>query len=420
MTDLFWPGGYRAGELMTDRALVAALVRVELAWHGVLAAAGVAPAAKLPLPPDLGELSDAELAELDRAAEESGNPVIPLLSTLRSRLDHYDPEVAQWLHRGLTSQDVMDTALVLLLREVLDATWSEVARQSWALRELAQQHRGTLASGRTLTQHAVPITFGLMAATWLQGILDAAEDLQRARDHLSVQVGGAAGTLAAIAELVGDSDPDPAGRAEALAADLAGALALRPATPWHTNRRIITRTGDALVAVTDAWGRVANDVLVRVRPELGELSEGGDPSRGSSSTMPHKQNPVLSVQIRRAALTAPGLGASLHVAAAAQVDQRADGGWHAEWGALRTLARQTVVAARQATELIDNLVVHADRIGWTARNAVDDLLAEQRSIRKVRGQAGEPTDPDGYLGATDRLIDAAVRRANLLLEQAER
>jgi 3-carboxy-cis,cis-muconate cycloisomerase len=136
--------------------------------------------------------------------------------------------------------------------------------------------------------------------------------------------------------------------------------------------------------------------------------------------MPHKQNPVLSVQIRRAALTAPGLGASLHVAAAAQVDQRADGGWHAEWGALRTLARQTVVAARQATELIDNLVVHADRIGWTARNAVDDLLAEQRSIRKLRGQAGEPTDPDGYLGATDRLIDAAVRRANLFLEQAER
>ena len=185
-------------------------------------------------------------------------------------------------------------------------------------------------------------------------------------ESLPVQVGGAAGTLAAVAELARAVDADPAARAVSLAGDLAVRLSLRPAPPWHTNRRPITRLGDAMVAATDAWGHIANDVLLRSRPEIAELSEGGGPGRGGSSTMPHKQNPVLSVLIRRAALTAPSLGASLHAAAAAAVDERPDGGWHAEWAPLRTLARQTVVVAMQTTELVAGLVVHTDRMRATA------------------------------------------------------
>jgi 3-carboxy-cis,cis-muconate cycloisomerase len=412
MIDLFWPGDARAGDLMTNRALVAALVRVELAWYEVLADAAIAPRVQLPPESVLSAVSDHELGELAESAESGGNPVIPLLVLLRSRLDQVASGASPWLHKGLTSQDAMDTALVLQLRDVLSAVLAEVGFQVQALRDLADRHRRTLAAARTLTQHAVPTTFGLTAAGWLQAVLDVADDLVRVNDSLPVQVGGAAGTLAAIAELAGSD-----AHAIALGEDLAERLELQSSVPWHTSRRPLTRTADALVAVTDAWGRIANDVLIRVRPEIGELSEGSVPGRGGSSTMPHKRNPVLSVLIRRAALAAPGLSAVLHAAAAAAVDERPDGGWHAEWAPLRTLSRQTVVAGRETTELLSNLVVHVDRMRDTAEQAAEDLLAEQRSIRELL--SGEPPSLEltGYLGATELLIDAALERADRFVKE---
>jgi 3-carboxy-cis,cis-muconate cycloisomerase len=142
-------------------------------------------------------------------------------------------------------------------------------------------------------------------------------------------------------------------------ADLARRLGLDDARPWHTQRRPVTRVADALVAATDACGRIARDVLTLTRAEIGELSEARG---GGSSSMPHKANPVLSVLVRRAALTTPQLAATLHLAAADQVDERADGAWHAEWDTLRLLARRSVVAVSQTAELLDGLRVHPDRM----------------------------------------------------------
>jgi 3-carboxy-cis,cis-muconate cycloisomerase len=168
--------------------------------------------------------------------------------------------------------------------------------------------------------------------------------------------------------------------------------------PWHTARAPLTRFADALVTATDAWGRIANDILIRSRPEIGELREG---TGGSSSAMPNKRNPVLSVLIRRAALAAPPLAATLHTAAASAVDERPDGAWHLEWATVRTLTRRAVVAASQTAELLAGLEVDERRMAATLEAARPGIDAEQRKY----GTAGP------YRGATDQIIDAVLARA---------
>jgi 3-carboxy-cis,cis-muconate cycloisomerase len=376
MTDLLWPGDARAGDLFTDVSVVAAMVRVESAW---LAARGIRS--------DLLEITDISAL----FAEGGGNPVIPLVKILRAG----NPAVAEHLHTGLTSQDVLDTALALCLRSVAAKTIHNLDQQVYALASLADRQRGTRMVARTLTQHAIPTTFGLKAANWLHAVLDAREVLTSSAD-LPVQIGGAAGTLAAPAAVAGSPST---------ALDLVGAtariLGLPARPPWHTARAPFTRIADALVTCTDAWGKIANDVLLASRPEVGELSEPIEEGRGGSSAMPNKQNPVLSVLIRRAALAAPPLAATMHIAAANAIDERPDGSWHVEWSTLRTLSRRTVVAAEQTTELVSGLVVHADRMATTLAAAYPGIDAERRRT------GGEQP----YLGANDQLIDAALARA---------
>jgi 3-carboxy-cis,cis-muconate cycloisomerase len=258
----------------------------------------------------------------------------------------------------------------------------------------------------------VPVTFGAKAASWLDGILDAAEDLVAIGAALPVQAGGAAGTGAAVAELA-----DSPLAVETAGAALASRLGLTASPPWHTRRRPVTRAGDALVALDDTLGRIANDVLLLARPEIGELAEG---SGGGSSTMPQKQNPVLATLVRRTALTAPLLGAQLHAAAAAMVDERPAGAWHAEWAALRALARITLVAADQAADLLGGLVVHDEVMRARARTASAELLAERDAVQALRangpadsGDRAASSDAElaAYLGAADLLIGATLERA---------
>ena len=229
---------------------------------------------------------------------------------------------------------MVDTALVLCARDAFAQIECALLAQVEALTTLAGRHRRTPMVGRTLTQHAVPTTFGLKVSGWLAGVLDAYDEVKGLT--FPVQIGGAAGTLSGLVELGG------APAARACVATATQDLGLALVSPWHTTRSPVTRLGDGAVHCTDAWGRIAGDVLVLSRPEIGELSEG---SGGGSSTMPHKSNPVLSTLLRRAALTAPPLAATLHLAAADQVDERADGAWHAEWATLAVLLRRTAVAA---------------------------------------------------------------------------
>lgn len=393
MTDLFWPGDHLAGELMSDAAFLRAMLTVEQRWLDGLVDAGIAPpAARTPL---AGHVDAADAEAIARGADADGNPVSGLVALLRKRT----PQAAsRWLHRGLTSQDVVDTALMLCLRDVLDRIAAEVAIQVDALAELADTHRDTPMLARTLTQPALPSTAGVKVAAWLTGLLDAAEPLADVRTALPAQIGGAVGTLAAVVELAGSVEA-----AVALADSMADGLGLSPAPPWHTTRSPITRIGDLLVGFCDAWGHIGADVATGSRAEIGEFAEGHG---GGSSTMPHKANPVRSVLIRRTALTAVPLAATLHAASAGSVDERADGAWHAEWATIKTLARRTVIAAVHTSELLTGLRIDTQRAAANLAGA-GDLRAEQRAMAELAGRQPDPA----YLGAADLLVDAILDRA---------
>lgn len=387
---LFVPPAVR--EATGERAWVQAMLDFEAALARAQARAGL-----------LAESVAEEIAavrvdvdELAAAGRTSGNPAAALVDAL--------PGDA---HRGATSQDVMDTAAALVARRTLPLIEADLAEVAAACARLAAEHRGTPMAARTLLQQALPTTFGLKAAGWLTGVLDAYDDV--AALVLPVQVGGAAGTMAASVELAG-GHPDPVDVAHQVSVELAERLGLTASTPWHTSRASVTRLGDAGTRCTDAWGRIAGDVLALARPEVGELSEGAG---GGSSTMPHKSNPVLATLVRRTALTTPQLAATLHLAAAESTDERSAGPWHAEWATLRTLLRHAVVAGDQVTDLLGGLRVHADRMARTLDAALEDLHAEQRSLADL---VGRPPRGD-YLGATAAFVDAPLARAAAVLAQ---
>jgi 3-carboxy-cis,cis-muconate cycloisomerase len=406
MTNLLWPGDHRAGDLMSDQALLASMVAVESAWLDALVAAGLAP----------DECTGADLAQLVSAqdcemlavkSEDGGNPVIGLVALLRKRAT---PEVGRWIHRGLTSQDVIDTGLMLATRATADELISQLTEQISALSVLATTHRGTQMAARTLTQHAVPTTFGAKAVTWLNGVVDAYQQLSALT--LPVQIGGAGGTLAATTELAAlAGHANQAGISLELMHSVAATLGLGARTPWHTTRAPVTAIGDAFVGCTDAWGRIASDVVTLARPEIAELSEPASGDRGGSSSMPQKRNPVLSILIRRAGISTPPLAATLHTAAALANDERPDGAWHAEWDTLRTLARRTVVAGSQCSELLAGLEVHSAQMAKNLEGA--DVLGEQRFIAELVGKA-----PSGdYFGAISALIDDSLDRATRIVKE---
>ncbi|MCY1676695.1 lyase family protein [Pseudarthrobacter sp. SL88] len=360
--------------LTGDRAVVAAILAVESGWAAVLEHAGLAPAWSAAVVASAAEPGRYDVAEIARRAQGGGNPVIPLLADLRKNvaaLDTAGVGAGKAVHTSLTSQDVLDTALMLLARNTVRAVLADVKGTTTALAALARQHADTLCVGRSLTQHSLPYTFGLRAAQWFQGVAAAGRQLENL--EFPVQFGGAAGTLAAGTVLTEGAPSTPFTLAGALAAQLG--LAPAPA-PWHTNRLAITSLGHALASVLNAFGKIAADVLFLSRPEVAELAEPRAAGRGVSSAMPQKQNPVLSVLVRSAALQAPQLAAQLHVAAANFNDERPDGAWHTEWPALRQLLALALGAAGHARELAEGLQVFPDAMRRNLDLSGPLLLAE--------------------------------------------
>jgi 3-carboxy-cis,cis-muconate cycloisomerase len=331
-----------------DAAWLAALLETEAALARALERAGLAP-------PGAGAAvtsaagSGFDVDELARLAAREGNPVPALVRALTARVP---APAAAAVHQGATSQDIIDTAVMLIAGRVLDAAQTDLAAAADAAAALAGQHRHTITIGRTLLQQAVPVTFGLVAAGWMTGIDEARRGLRRIRaGRLAVQFGGAAGTLASLG---------PAGpRVHAL---LAEELSLaRPVLPWHTDRSRVTELACALAVACGALGKVARDVTLLAQTEVAEVREGPGDGRGGSSAMPNKRNPVAAIVILGCTRRAPGLLATL-ASAAEQEHQRAAGAWHSEWEPLTDLLRLTGSAAAWAAELLAGLQVDADRM----------------------------------------------------------
>lgn len=338
----------------SDAAVLRALLDAEAALARAHAAVGTAPAevAALITAACAGEY---DVAAIGRAAGASGNPVVPLVHEIGRRLP---TSATAHLHLGATSQDVMDTAWMLVARRSLAALDDDLAAVSETLATLARRHRDDVVSGRTLLQAATPTTFGLVAATWLVGVDGVRARLGTVASTLPVQLGGAVGTLAA-------TGLDDAGAAALLAAFAAETGLAEPVLAWHAVRLPVTDLAGALGATAGVVGKIAHDVVLSAQTEVGELCED-EPGRGGSSTMPHKANPIAAISARASALRAPGLVATLFASLDSE-HQRAAGGWHAEWLALRDLLRCTGSAVSWLRASLDSLVVNVERM----RRSVD-------------------------------------------------
>ncbi|MFD5257014.1 3-carboxy-cis,cis-muconate cycloisomerase [Streptomyces bobili] len=378
---LLAPGwaGSRAATATSDAAYLRALLDAEAALTRAQAALGLAPAAAATAVTEAAEgLFD--VGSLAERARSGGNPVIPLVADLTTAVG---PEFGPYVHRGATSQDILDTATMLVAVRALEPVLADLDRTQRALARLAAGHRDTPMPGRTLTQHAVPTTFGLKAAGWRSLVLDARDRVSAVRDSLPAQLGGAAGTLAAFTAY-GAED------ATALPAVYARELGLRaPLLPWHTLRTPVADLAGCLALTAGALGKTAADVLTLSRTEIGEVAEAGG---GGSSAMPHKANPVRSTLIGAAAQRAPQLAATLYGSLVAP-DERPAGAWHAEWEPLRDLLRLVGGAARDAAELTEGLRVRADvmreHLGLTHGLIVSERLSAELSAVLGRARARE-------------------------------
>ncbi|MEO6944528.1 MAG: 3-carboxy-cis,cis-muconate cycloisomerase [Lacisediminihabitans sp.] len=424
----YWAGTMIAAST-GDAAVLRAILDAEVALATAQSRLGLVPDTAAETIRNTARGLTPDAARLAAASRSGGNPIIPLLAGLRAAVG---PDAAGFVHLGATSQDILDTALMLVAQRSIRAIMADLDTAVAALAHIAVDHRTTPMAGRTLTQHSVPITFGLKAAVWLVGVADARTHLRAVAESLPAQLSGAAGTLAAFHQLL-------PGRELELVDAFAAELGLRsPPMPWHTMRTPVMRLADALSGVCGPLGTIGADVSLLSRTEIGELSEA---TGGGSSSMPQKHNPVRSVLLQSAARQGPGLAAELHRSAIA-VDERPDGAWHAEWQPLRGLLRVAGGAACLAADLLPGLHVDAKRmlanLSLTGPLIVAErimlvagpILGKPRVQQLVAESAGDPSslrtklraelsewsdaaideliDPANYLGSSSELIDRAL------------
>src|SRR5438477_5054787 len=432
LVDVF--GDQEVNRLFSEESLVAAWLEVERALADAQAELGVIPAEAASEIAAAAVPEHVDLAALREQTLVVGYPILPLLEQIVQR----SPAAGRHLHRGATTQDVMDTGLALVGRRALDRVETLVQALGDRLAALAEEHRRTVMPGRTHTRPAVPITFGGKVAGWLAELSRHVERLRSARARLAVvQLFGAAGTAAALGPKSREVRHAVARRLGLGAVDV----------PWHTARDGVAETGFALAALAGLCGRIAREVVELSRPELGELREEGGHHRGASSTMPQKANPIASEAVIGMSLLAAQYVGPL-LAALQGTHERSAGEWQVEWDAVPAVFAAAGGAVAGAARVVEGLRVFPERMranleleGGTimaepammavgealGRAEAHDAVYEAAALARAEGlslaaalqrtlahdvlAALPPLDevlaPDAYLGETDAIVSAA-------------
>ncbi|MCM3873263.1 MAG: 3-carboxy-cis,cis-muconate cycloisomerase [Pyrinomonadaceae bacterium] len=376
-------------EIFSARTHVRQMLRFEAALARAEADVGIIPAEAADAIAGGCQVELFDVVALYREAATAGTLAIPLVRTLSTQVSD---EGRAFVHFGATSQDTIDTALVLQMREGLDALVEGLLGVCEGCAKLAKEHRSTPMAGRTLLQHAVPITFGLKAARWLALTTRQLRSLRAQRRHsLTLQFGGAAGTLASL----GSAGMDVAQR---LADELKLPL---PDLPWHAERDRIATIASALGVTAGAMAKIANDVVLLAQTDVGEVSEATAPGKGGSSAMPQKNNPVDAMMALASARLATGT-VLIILSAMANEHERAVGGWQAEWAAIPNLFRCTSSAVDRVRNLVSELQVDQDRMRQNLERDNGLIMAESLSAALLP-----------YLGReeTENVVRATCKRA---------
>ena len=354
-------------EVFSDSSVLQAMLDFEVALARAEAGAGVVPKSAADRIAAAAHAREFDIPALARSMIRSGTPGIPVVKALTEKVRAAAPEAAGWVHWGATSQDVADTALVLLLKRSQTILVGDLKRLEEALFTLSEQHKATVMLGRTLMQAAPPVTFGLKVAGWLGAVNRSSKRVESAFDEALVfQFGGASGTLASLAD-----------KGTMVARALAEELGLPcPDAPWHTHRDRLANLVCCCGVLTASLGKMARDISLLMQSEVAEVAEPGGEGRGGSSTMPHKRNPIACALTLAAAERVPGLVASF-LSAMVQEHERAVGGWQSEWPTVASVVQSTGSAAASMAEVAEGLSVDPARMRQNIANTRGLIFAER-------------------------------------------
>ncbi len=354
-------------EVFSDISVLQALLDFEVALARAEACVGIVPKSAADRIAAVAHADEFDIRSLSLSMFRAGTPGIPVVQALTEKVRATDSAAAGWVHWGATSQDVADTALVLLLKRARTILFSDLQRLEKALISLSERHKATVMLGRTLMQGAPPVTFGLKAAGWLGAVSRSRKRLESAFDEaLVLQFGGASGTLASLAD-----------KGTVVARTLAEELGLNcPDAPWHTHRDRLANLVCCCGVLAASLGKIARDINLLMQGEVAEVAEPGGEGRGGSSTMPHKRNPIACALTLAAAQRIPGLVTSF-LSAMVQEHERAVGGWQSEWPTVASVVQSTGCAASSLAEVAEGLSVDPARMQQNITNTKGLIFAER-------------------------------------------
>jgi 3-carboxy-cis,cis-muconate cycloisomerase len=382
-------------KVFSDRARVQGMLDFEAALARAEARIGFISAADAEGIAKACDASLYDLRELSEGAAKAGNLAIPLIKEIRVRCN-------ESVHRGATSQDAIDTGLMLQLREALQLIEADARRLADSLAALASQQRNTAMAGRTWMQQALPVTLGLKAAGWLDGLTRHRQRLRGLRSRLVLQLGGAVGTLAAFE-----------GNGLRVAAEMAADLGLAlPELPWHTQRDRLAEFATTFGMLTGSLGKIARDLSLLSQTEIGEMNEPAEAGRGGSSTMPQKRNPVACAVALSASVRVPPLVSTM-LSAMVQEQERGLGGWHAEWDTLPEIALLTSGALEQLARVFAAPDIDSSRLAGNLELTHGLILAEA-VVTRLTGSLGRKAAQSIVEAASQRALDEGLTLRALL------